>query len=119
MVSYLTVAFDQWFDIIDPLENKVISKFKIETTAIGDTLLASNGLQKEFPAVVQDPLHKGFIISQAILQHMMCHSGQQDLKVLRSLKEYFIPISLMIPGDSSGFITDHLSMEYSVIIILR
>jgi hypothetical protein len=49
------VAFDQWFDIIDPLENKVISKFQIETTALGDTLLASNGLQKEFPAVVQDP----------------------------------------------------------------
>ena len=34
-----SVAFDQWFDIIDPLQNNVISKFKIETTPLGDTLL--------------------------------------------------------------------------------
>ena len=50
------VAFDQWFDIIDPLQNKVISKFKIETTPEGDTLLSSNGLMSEFPAVVQEPV---------------------------------------------------------------
>jgi hypothetical protein len=50
------VAFDQWFDIIDPLQNKVISKFKIETTSEGDTLLSSNGLMSEFPAVVQEPV---------------------------------------------------------------
>jgi hypothetical protein len=50
------VAFDQWFDIIDPLQNKVISKFKIETTPIGDTLLSNNGLMSEFPAVVQEPV---------------------------------------------------------------
>ena len=51
-----SVAFDQWFDIIDPLQNKVISKFKIDATAIGDTLLSSNGLQNEFPAVIQEPV---------------------------------------------------------------
>jgi hypothetical protein len=51
-----SVAFDQWFDIIDPLQNRIISKFKIETTALGDTLLAGNGLLSEFPAVVQDPV---------------------------------------------------------------
>ena len=31
-----SVAFDKWFDIIDPLQNKIISKFKIETTPLGD-----------------------------------------------------------------------------------
>jgi hypothetical protein len=51
-----SVAFDQWFDIIDPLQNQVISKFKIETTPLGDTLLSSNTLFHEFPAVVQDPV---------------------------------------------------------------
>ena len=51
-----SVAFDQWFDIIDPLQNKIISKFKIDATALGDTLLTSKGLQNEFPAVVQEPV---------------------------------------------------------------
>lgn len=49
-----SVAFDSWFDIIDPLANNVISKFHFETTALGDTLLHSNDLENEFPAVVQD-----------------------------------------------------------------
>jgi hypothetical protein len=48
------VAFDKWFDIIEPLENHVVSKFNIETTALGDTMLASNNLLNRFPAVVQD-----------------------------------------------------------------
>jgi hypothetical protein len=51
-----SVAFDKWFDIIDPLENKIVSKFKIETTAVGDTLLADNNLLSEFPAVIQEPV---------------------------------------------------------------
>ena len=51
-----SVAFDQWFDIIDPLQNKVLSKFKLDTTPLGDTLLINNGLQNEFPAAVQDPV---------------------------------------------------------------
>ncbi len=50
-----TVAFDRWFDIIDPMANNVISKFRIETTSTGDTLLAANGLSNKFPAVIQDP----------------------------------------------------------------
>jgi hypothetical protein len=50
-----SVAFDHWFDIIDPLENNVISKFKIETTALGDSLLADYGLTNLFPAAVQEP----------------------------------------------------------------
>jgi hypothetical protein len=50
------VAFDHWFDIIDPLENNIISSFKIETTPIGDSLLAEYGLTNQFPAAVQDPV---------------------------------------------------------------
>jgi hypothetical protein len=53
-----SVAFDQWFDIIDPLQNQVISKFKIDATPVGDTLLSNNGLQNEFPAVIQEPVAK-------------------------------------------------------------
>ena len=51
-----SVAFDQWFDIIDPLQNNIISKFKLDTTPLGDSLLINNALQSEFPAVVQDPV---------------------------------------------------------------
>ena len=50
-----SVAFDQWFDIIDPLQNNTISKFKLDTTPLGDSLLSRNNLQGEFPAVVQEP----------------------------------------------------------------
>jgi hypothetical protein len=49
-----SVAFNRWFDIIDPLGNTIISKFKIETTALGDTLLLNNNLSNRFPAVVKD-----------------------------------------------------------------
>jgi hypothetical protein len=52
------VAFDNWFDIIDPLQNNILSKFSISTTALGDTLLLSRGLSSEFPAVVQEPVNK-------------------------------------------------------------
>ncbi len=53
-----SVAFKNWFDIIDPLETNVISKFRFETTALGDTLLAGNMLSKEFPAVIQEPVNQ-------------------------------------------------------------
>jgi hypothetical protein len=49
-----SVAFDKWFDIIDPLQNNIVSRFQLETTAMGDTLLASNNLVNRFPAVIQD-----------------------------------------------------------------
>jgi hypothetical protein len=51
-----TVTFDQWFDIIDPMKNNVISKFKLQTTSLADSMLAGFGLTNEFPAVVQDPV---------------------------------------------------------------
>jgi len=53
-----SVAFDKWFDIIEPLQTNVISKFAIETTALGDTLLFGNNLSNIFPAVVQDPVSR-------------------------------------------------------------
>ncbi len=53
-----SVPFNQWFDIIEPLGNSVISKFRVETTSIGDSLMAEYGLSGEFPAVVQDPALK-------------------------------------------------------------
>jgi len=53
-----SVTFENWFDIINPLENNVISKFRIETTALGDTLFEDNMLTNEFPAVVQEPTSK-------------------------------------------------------------
>jgi|WetSurMetagenome_2_1015567.scaffolds.fasta_scaffold00001_205 hypothetical protein len=50
-----SVTFDMWFDIIEPLQNTVISKFRLETTPEADTLLAKFNLTNEFPAVVMDP----------------------------------------------------------------
>jgi hypothetical protein len=52
------VAFDKWFDIIDPLQSNVISSFKLETTAAGDTLLSINKLSNVFPAVIQEPVNQ-------------------------------------------------------------
>lgn len=49
-----SVAFNKWFDIIDPLQSNVISRFHFETTAIGDTLLSGKMLMKDFPAVIQE-----------------------------------------------------------------
>jgi len=53
-----SVAFDKWFDIIEPLENIVISQFSIETTLKGDSLLFDNNLYNIFPAVVQDNINQ-------------------------------------------------------------
>ena len=53
-----SVAFDKWFDIVDPLQSNVISKFKLETTALGDTLLKGEMLSSSFPAVTQEPVNQ-------------------------------------------------------------
>jgi len=53
-----SVAFTNWFDIIDPVANEVVSKFELETTSIGDTLLGSQMLKSVFPAVVLDPINR-------------------------------------------------------------
>lgn len=48
------VAFDQDFDIIDPIGSNVISRFRLQTNNVGDTLLSNYFLTNEFPAVTQD-----------------------------------------------------------------
>ncbi|MDP4222920.1 MAG: hypothetical protein Q8868_06360 [Bacteroidota bacterium] len=53
-----SVAFNNWFDIINPLQNNVISKFHLETTAAGDTLLSGKDLTASFPAVIQEPVNQ-------------------------------------------------------------
>jgi hypothetical protein len=59
-----SVAFDKWFDIIDPMQNNVVSSFQIETTALGDTLLSGKSLSNVFPAVVQDSIsHRTYYFS--------------------------------------------------------
>ena len=49
------VAFEKPFDIIEPLDNEVLSSFKMETTEEGDLLLDKHFLTSEFPAVVTNP----------------------------------------------------------------
>ena len=53
-----SVAFKNSFDIIDPLQSNIISRFHFETTALGDTLLAGNSLSNDFPAVIQEPVNQ-------------------------------------------------------------
>jgi hypothetical protein len=48
------VSFMGWMDIIDPLKSRVISKYNLDTTPMGDSLLFENFLTKEFPAVTTD-----------------------------------------------------------------
>lgn len=57
------VAFDGWFDVIDPIANNVVSKFQLETTPAGDTLLFENAITtglsgNEFPAVICDTVNQ-------------------------------------------------------------
>jgi hypothetical protein len=52
------VAFDGWFDVIDPLKSKVVSTYNLETTSVGDTLLFENMLSKTFPAVITDTVNQ-------------------------------------------------------------
>ncbi len=54
------VAFDKAFDIIDPLENKVLSSYKLMTTDEGKLLLDKHFLSDEFPAVI---VNQGDLVS--------------------------------------------------------
>ena len=49
-----SVAFDKWFDIVDPLSSNILSSYQLHTTALGDTLLMDYNLLNSFPAVTQD-----------------------------------------------------------------
>jgi hypothetical protein len=48
------VAFDGWFDVIEPLKSKVVASYNLDATAAGDTLLSDNFLSHTFPAVITD-----------------------------------------------------------------
>jgi len=50
-----SIPFYNWFDINDPMATKVISRFTLSTTPDGDSLLADYGLNKVFPAVIENP----------------------------------------------------------------
>lgn len=52
------VAFTNWFDIIDPIHNDVVSKFRLETNELGDSLLDDHMLRNEFPAVIVEPSNR-------------------------------------------------------------
>jgi len=52
------VRFGGWFDVIDPKDNTVISKYHIETTPEGDSLLDNFNLINEFPAVINCAANK-------------------------------------------------------------
>jgi hypothetical protein len=55
------VPFANWFEFIDPMGNEIVSTFKLETTAAGDSLLDLNFLSSEFPAVIVDTVnHRNF-----------------------------------------------------------
>jgi hypothetical protein len=53
-----SVPFNQWFDIIDPMDNNIISRFRIATNHLGDSILNENGLASIFPAAINDPVAK-------------------------------------------------------------
>jgi hypothetical protein len=52
------VGFEGWFDIIDPKQTKVISRFNLNTTEVGDTLLFQSFLTNIFPAVITDTVNQ-------------------------------------------------------------
>jgi hypothetical protein len=97
-----SVAFNNWFDIIDPMQSNVISKFRLSTTAMGDTLLGSKMLTSSFPAVIQEP------VNQRIYTKVSRKSAENRISVLPGLKDminlkvFYIQINLLIPEDSSG-----------------
>ncbi|HDZ41939.1 MAG TPA: hypothetical protein ENH59_09730 [Bacteroidetes bacterium] len=49
------VAFDKPFDIVDPINNEVLSNFKLMTNEAGNLLLDKHFLSDEFPAVIANP----------------------------------------------------------------
>lgn len=49
-----TVAFDKWFDVVQPVACNVLSNYELATTMEGDSLLMLHNLNREFPAVIQE-----------------------------------------------------------------
>jgi len=53
-----SIPFDQWFEVISPLNNKTISTFRINTTDLGDSTLNKFGISSTFPAVIVEPINE-------------------------------------------------------------
>ncbi|MBP5589306.1 MAG: hypothetical protein J6X26_02085 [Bacteroidales bacterium] len=49
------VAFDQSFEVIEPINNNIISCIELATTAEGAALLEENGISSILPVAIQDP----------------------------------------------------------------
>jgi len=79
--------------LIDPLQNKVISKFRLDTTPLGDTLLVNNSLMNEFPAVIQEPIIQRTYYFSGDFATYDYHSVQAGSKVWKT------------QGESSSLIT--------------
>jgi len=47
------VVFPSWFEVVDPGNNKVVSSFKIHVNNLGDSILTSNSIPNQFPAVLE------------------------------------------------------------------
>ncbi len=47
------VPFPSWFEVVDPGNNKVVSTFKIHVNDLGDSILTSNSIPNQFPAVLE------------------------------------------------------------------
>ena len=49
------VAFDQTFEVIEPINNTIISNIELATTSEGSALLEENGISSILPVALQDP----------------------------------------------------------------
>jgi hypothetical protein len=109
------IAFEGSFDIIDPQRTKVISRFNLNTTEAGDTLLFEKFLTNSFPAVITDTINQrnyyfsGDFAANDIPYWTVRFNGVEKLKgLLYSKKEdderrffwlYYRPLVLGIFGD--------------------
>jgi hypothetical protein len=73
-----SVAFDKWFDIVNPLDNNIISQFRLETTDAGNNLLQDMMLTNVFPAVIQEPINQRvFYFSGDFATNDICFSSSR------------------------------------------
>ncbi len=110
MVYPKSVAFDQWFAYVDPMQSTIISRFSISTTAAGDTLLMDNNLSSMFPAALKEPDPGNMYYFSGDFTHADIPYWTSRFVGIEKLKGIFIrEITRMTQGGSSGFITDHYS----------
>lgn len=48
-----SIKFEQWFEFIDPLSNRVHSEFLLDVTPQGKEILSKHGLDERIPAIVE------------------------------------------------------------------